>query len=417
VKRVLLAVSVCLGVSPAFATDWSLNSTLSQTVELNDNPFLRAVAAGTLSSYSTILANATARTPTSKFLFDGSIGYQKYWGPGVDGAPSENLTGGANLHYETYGKNNSDRQYLDAGWHRQSTAFALLGQLAIVTNTRGFLDTTTIGGGIDRSITALDTVSLSAHSTYTSYDPGTGGTPFIDTATNGTWRHRVSSIASLTASSDAEFLHFDNALNTDIMILRENAGVDATLSPLLSFRGTAGVAYVQTERGSPALSLPSSVPNASSSGSIAGFITNAVLTYKMFPDTTLSLTGVRSISPSAVGSLVELTSIGAGLTRNVNSRQTLSFAADASRTTSSGTTSDFLSGSIIYSYLLTKEWTTQLSYRHLHRFATSGTGSAGFILDPITGIPIPLASGIGPADSNSIMMVVSRSVSILPDGN
>jgi len=417
VKRVLLAVSVCLGVSPAFATDWSLNSTLSQTVELNDNPFLRAVAAGTLSSYSTILANATARTPTSKFLFDGSIGYQKYWGPGVDGAPSENLTGGANLHYETYGKNNSDRQYLDAGWHRQSTAFALLGQLAIVTNTRGFLDTTTVGGGIDRSITALDTVSLSAHSTYTSYDPGTGGTPFIDTSTNGTWRHRVNSIASLTASSDAEFIHFDNALNTDIMILRERAGIDATLSPLLSFSGTAGVAYVQTERGSPAFSLPSSTPNASSSGSIAGFITNAVLTYRMFPDTTLSLTGVRSISPSAVGSLIELTSIGAGLTRNVNSRQTLSFAADASRTTSSGTTSDFLSGSIVYSYLLTKEWTGQLSYRHLHRFATSGTGSAGFILDPITGILIPLASGIGPADSNSIMMVVSRSVSILPDGN
>jgi hypothetical protein len=417
VKRTILAVSVCLGVSPAFATDWSLNSTLSQTVELNDNPFLRAVAAGTLSSYSTILANATARTPTSKFLFDGSIGYQKYWGPGIDGAPSENLTGGANLHYETYGKNNSDRQYLDAGWHRQSTAFALLGQLAIVTNTRGFLDTTTVGGGIDRSLTALDSVSLSAHSTYTSYDPGTAGTAFIDTSANGTWRHRVNPIATLSASSDAEFLHFDNALNTDIMILRENAGVDATLSPLLSFRGTAGVAYVQTERGSPAFLLPSSVPNASSSGSIAGFITNAVLTYKMFPDTTLSLTGIRSISPSAVGSLVELTSIGAGLTRNVNSRQTLSFAADASRTTSTGTTSDFLSGSIIYSYLLTKEWTGQLSYRHLHRFATSGTGSAGFIVDPITGILIPLASGIGPADSNSIMMVVSRSVSILPDGN
>jgi len=403
--------------SGAYAVDWSLNSTLSQTVELNDNPFLRALAAGTFSSYSTIAANATARMPTSKFTFDGSVSYQKYWGAGVDGFPSENLQGGANLHYETYGKNNSDRQYLDAGWHRSSTAFALLGQLAIVTNTRGFLDTTTVGGGIDRSITALDTVSLSAHSTYTSYDPGTGGTPFIDTSTNGTWRHRVNSIASLTASSDAEFLHFDNVLNTDITILRENVGVDATLSPLLSFSGTAGVAYVQTERGSPAFSLPSSTPNASSSGSIAGFITNAVLTYKMFPDTTLSLTGIRSISPSAVGSLVELTSIGAGLTRNVNSRQTLSFAADASRTTSSGTTSDFLSGSIIYNYLLTKEWTAQFSYRHLHRFATSGTGSAGFIVDPITGILIPLASGIGPADSNSIMMVVSRSVSILPDGN
>jgi hypothetical protein len=416
VKRTILAVSVCLSVSPAFAVDWALNSTLSETVELNDNPFLRAVAAGTLSSYSTILANATARTPTSKFIFDGSVSYQKYWGSGVDGAPTENLQGGANLHYETYGKNNSDRQYIDAGWHRSSTAFALLGQLAIVTNTRGFLDTTTVGGGIDRSITALDSVSLSARSTYTSYDPGVGGTPFIDTSASGTWRHRVNPIATLSASSDAEFLHFDNALNTDIMILRENAGIDAALSPLLSFRGTAGVAYVQTERGSPAFSLAPLAPNASSSGSVSGFITNMVLTYKMFPDTTLTVTGVQSVSPSAVGSLIKLTSIGAGLTRNVNSRQTLSFAVDASRTTSLGTTSDFLSSSIVYGYLLTKEWTAQLSYRHLHRFATSGAPSAGFTIDPVTGIPIALASGVGPADSNSVMMVVSRSVSMLPDG-
>ena len=416
-KRTILAISVCLGLVPsgAYAVDWSLSSTLSESVEANDNPFLRAIAAGTFSSYSTITANATARMPTSKFTFDGSVGYQKYWGPGIDGAPSENLQGGANLHYETYGKNNGDRQYLDASWHRQSTAFALLGQLAIVTNTRGFLDTTSAGGGIDRSLTALDTVSLSAHSTYTSYDPGTGGTPFIDTLANGTWRHRVNPIATLSASSDAEFLHFDNLLNTDIMILRENAGIDATLSPLLSFRGTAGVAYVQTERGSPAFSLITS-PNASSSGSVTGFITNMVMTYKMFPDTTLALTGVQSVSPSAVGTLIKLTSIGAGLTRQVNSRQTLSFAGDISRTTSSGNTSDFLSGSIVYSYLLTREWTAQLSYRHLHRFATSGSTSTGFTIDPITGIPIPLASGNGPADSNSIMVVVSRSVSILPDG-
>jgi hypothetical protein len=417
VKRTLLAVSVCLGVTPASATDWALNSTLSQSVELNDNPFLRAVAAGTLSSYSTIIANATARTPTSKFTFDGNIGYQKYWGPGVDGVQRENLTGGANLHYETFGKISSDREYLDAGWHRQNTAFALLGQLGVVTPTRGFLDTSTVGGGIDRSITALDTVSLSAHSTYTSYDPGTGGTPFIDTSTNGTWRHRVNSLATLSASTDAEFLHFDNALNTDITILRENAGVNATLSPLLSFAGTAGVAYIQTERGSPAFSLVPATSNASSSGSVASFITNMVLTYKMFPDTTLTVTGIQSVSPSAVGSLTKLTSIGAGLGYNVNSRQTLSFAADASQTTSTGTTSDFLSGSIVYSHLLTKEWSAQLSYRHLHRLATSGSASVGFTVDPITGIPVTLASGLGPADSNSIMMVVSRSVSILPDGN
>ena len=113
-------------------------------------------------------------------------------------------------------------------------------------------------------------------------------------------------IATLTASSDVELEHFDNALNTDILILRENAGLDATLSPRLSFNGTAGVAYVQTSNGTPALTSLSPSATASSSGSIVGFITNMALTYKMFPDTTLTLTGVKSIAPSTVGSLIEL---------------------------------------------------------------------------------------------------------------
>ena len=103
------------------------------------------MAAGTFSSYSTIIANATARTPTSTFNFDGNVSYQKYWGPGIEtpGAQSKSLSGGFNMHYETREKYSTDREYLDAGWHRQSTAFALLGELGIVTNARGFIDTTT----------------------------------------------------------------------------------------------------------------------------------------------------------------------------------------------------------------------------------------------------------------------------------
>jgi len=414
VKRTILAVSVCLSAFPsgAYAVDWAVNSTLSQTVELNDNEFLRQMlAGGTLGSYSTITANATARTPTSKFVFDGDISYRKYFG-GTDGTQSESLAGGFKMHYETTGKEATDRNYLDSSWHRQSTAFALLGDLGEVSNARGFLDTTTVGGGVERNLSALDFVALSARSSYTSYDPGTGGTPFIDTTAVGSWRHRVSSIAALNASSEVEALHFDNSLNTDIVILRENAGVEASLSPRLSFRGTAGVAYVQTERGSPVLSLtPSSATSVS--GSATEFITDMLLTYKMFPDTTLTLAGTQSVAPSVVGSLTKRTTIRAGLTRNVNSRTTVSFSADASEQTSAGTTSDFLSASIVYSYLLTREWNAQLTYRYLHRLASAGT----LAIDPITGIPVPTSSAFGAASSNSIMLVVSRSVSILPDGH
>jgi hypothetical protein len=137
----------------------------------------------------------------------------------------------------------------------------------------------------------------------------------------------------------------------------------------------------------------------------------------MFPDTTVNITGVKSISPSITGSLIELTSVGAGLNYTVNSRESLGFSASGSQTTSAGTTSDYVSASATYNYLLTREWNASLSYRYLHRFAENGIASSGLLIDPVTGILVPTTSGLGPANSNSIMLVVSRSVSILPDGN
>ncbi len=415
-KRIILAVLVGLGAVPVHATDWALNSTLTENVEVNDNPYLRAVVAGAFDSYSNIAANAVAKTPDSKFNFDGDINYRKYWGPGAADAPTESMGGDAKLHYENYGKNSADRTYLDAGWTRQSTAFALLGQLGLVTNSQGFIDNTSLSGGVDHAITNLDTISLSGRSSYTSYDPGGGGTTFVDSGATGSWRHRVNSQTTFSASSDVEELSYNNTLNSSVTMLKENLGVDATLSPLLIFSGTAGVAYVKTDNGSPAISLASLSPNASSSGSAADFITNMVLTYKMYPDTTITFNGIQSISPSLVGSLMETTSVGASVNYTVNSKETLSFGTNGSRTTSSGTTSDYMSTSVTYGYLFTREWSAQLTYRYMHRFADSGTAASGLVIDPVTGIPVPTSSALGAANSNSIMLVVSRSVSVLPDG-
>jgi hypothetical protein len=404
--------------SAASALDWSANATLSEAVEFNDNLYLRTMLAGgpfataVLGSYSTISANARARTPDSIFNIDGNINYRKYWGPGTEGTQTENLGGGVHAHYDKREATPGNREYIDLSWHRQNTAFALLGELGVVTNLKSDIDRTTLRGGIDRSLSSRDLVSLSAQSTLTTYDPPQAGTEFSDSVANVTWRHKVSSIATLIASSDVEWLNFDSPANAQVLFLRENAGVDLALSPVLSFRGTAGLSYVKAEGGTAASILPTSA--GTTSGAQTGFITDMLLTYKMLKSTTLTLYGNKSIAPSVVGTLVQRTTVGAGLNYIVNSRSSISFASNISEQTSSGTTADFFSASVAYSYMLTREWTAQLSYRYLHRFASSGSTSSALI-DPTTGIPI-LNPGSGAANSNSIMMVVSRSVSILPDG-
>jgi hypothetical protein len=417
VKRAILVVSLCLSISStrALAVDWSVNSSLSETVELNTNQFLRSMlAAGTLGSYSTITANAEARTPTSRFIFDGDITYQKYWGPGTEGIPqTEFRQDGVKARYETTGKDPTDLTYGEVILRESSTSLAILSNLGFATNAQGFIDTSTIRGGIERNITPLDFVTLSARSTYTNYDPPGGGTPFTDSSAVGTWRHRLNSNLALTASSEFEWLNFNNSSNTTIMILRDMAGVDATLSPVLSFRGMAGVAYLKADQNAAAVSPVPLATTAASSGSVADFITDMLLTYRMLKNTTLTLFGNQTIGPSVIGSLTKQTTIGAGLTHTINSRSTLSFAASASRQMSTSS-SDFYSGSVTYSYQLAREWNSQLSYRHLHHTASTGS-TTGAIFDPITGIPI--VSSVGPASSDSIMLVVTRNFTVLPRGN
>ena len=409
-KRTAIAVSICFGIVPtaAFALDWSIKATESETVEVNSNQFLRNSPAGSLGSYSTITTKAEALTPTSKFDFDADGTYRKYWGPGAASVP-ESLSYGFKGRYEHYEKSQSDKEYVETSWRQQSTSLALLNDFGVVSNVGGFLDRLTYSGGLDRSLSATDTISLFATSTRTSYEPSSGGTPLTDTLARGSWRHSLSSVVALNASSEAELLDFDNAFKSRVQIYRNQVGVDATLSAVLSFRANAGVAYITTQgavTGTPLIG-----GSGGSNAAITDWIGDAVLTYRVLKNTTLAITASQSISPSIVGSLFKRDTINATLSHTINARSSLSLSANVNRQTAT-TTTDYATASISYSYEFIRDWSAQLTYRYQHRFASIGGAS---IIDPITGFPT--VAGTGPADSNSIMVVVSNSYTILPRGN
>lgn len=410
-KRTAIAVSICFGIAPtaAYAFDWSLRTSQIETIELNDNQFLRTSPAVSIGSYSTITANAEARTPTSRFNFDGTGSYKKYWGPGVDGSPSEFLNYNLRGRYEASEKTPFDRQFIEANWAQSSTALALLNDLGVISNASGYIDRLTATGGIDRSLSARDSLSLLATSTHTFYEPSSGGTSFTDTLARGTWRHRLSPIAALNVSSEFELLNYDNASNTQVQIYRNQIGVDATLSPVLSFRGNIGAAYLVTDGGVSTLALPTGTGGSSSSD--IDWIGDAILTYRMLKNTTLTLIASQSIAPSIVGSLFKRDVISATLYHTINSRSSLSFSASGNRSIAT-TTTDYASASATYAYNFTRDWSAQLTYRYQHRFASTGGTNT---IDPITGTPT--VGGTGPASSNSIMLAVTHNYTVLPRGN
>jgi hypothetical protein len=278
----------------------------------------------------------------------------------------------------------------------------------VTANVHGDIDKTLVGGGIQRSLSALDTISVSATSALTTYTPSSGGTEFTDTSVTTSWRHRISPLTTLNATSQVEWLNYETSPFTNLYILRETAGFETTLSSLLSYGANAGVAYSDMQVGNSSPLGPTvTPPTPFTGGSTVGFIGDAHAIYKILKNTTLNLIAGETVAPSVVGTLTQRIYLHAGLIQTINDRSSIAFAGEASRQTSFGTTNDFLSASVSYSYILARDWNSSLTYRYTHRTATTG----GTLLDPVTGLP---TSFQGPADSNSIMMVVSKRATIIP---
>ncbi|MBR0995449.1 hypothetical protein JQ580_32530 [Bradyrhizobium japonicum] len=322
----------------------------------------------------------------------------------------EGLSHGAKAHYEQFGKNRFDREYVEAVWRQQSTSLALLNDLGIVAPVNGSLDRLTATGGIDRSFNARDTASLFASSTRTYYEPSSGGTAFTDTLARGSWRHGFSSTTGASLSSEAELLAYDNAFSTQISIFRNQMGVDTALSSLLSFRGNIGAAYLVTDRGVSTSSIGGIASNLPIASTALDWIGDAVLTYKFMKTATLSIVASQSVGPSIVGSLIKRDSISASVNYLINSRENLTFSANGNRQIA-GTTTDYASASVTYGYNPIRDVSLQFTYRYQHRFASTGTT----IFDPLTGTPT--VSGTGPADSHSLMFVATHNFLVLPHGN
>ncbi len=188
----------------------------------------------------------------------------------------------------------------------------------------GFLDRDDDHRRLDRSLSAVDTLSLLATSTRTSYEPSAGGTAFTDTARPCLLAPCVELRRPASACHrKVSCLNYDNALNTSIQIYRNQVGIDSSLSALLSFRGNAGAAYLVTEGGATTSVLGGIPTGTSTSSTTLDWIGDAVLTYRMLKSTTLSVTASQSVGPSIVGSLFKRDSIAASITQLINSQSSL----------------------------------------------------------------------------------------------
>jgi hypothetical protein len=406
VKRSVLLAPLCLGAlaSSAFAAAVSIKANLSETADASDNYFLSHSPIGyTAKSLSAINLHTLAATPTTRYLLDSNFSYFKYLGPG---AKDTTLQWGTPLS-EKFRIDHStplSKYNFAASWSRSDVATTALAQLGKASG-RGSTDNYTVVDGVTRELSHLDSLSWTTTGSTVSYsDPRQ--TPYVDYSSTVSWNHRLTPTTTLTQSLYFDWFFSDDAANTQRLFWKPTTGLQSQLSKRLSVNGAVGWVFVNAYQNAnmptPVSTVFQNLPGVSNAptigtefqpliGATNGWVGNMGLNYKLFSDTQVGFTATRAITPTIFGQLHQIESIGSTLKYNINHSSDLAIFTQFSRTksgqtaTTAATASEFFTASANYSYTLTREWRTNLTYTYRQRNDQTGHVRANSILFRLVG--------------------------------
>ena len=406
VSRSIRLVSLCVGLSAssAFASDFTIRSTQSETVEFNDNRNLRTgPSSGVIGSYSSFGTNAVYRTAATRFTLGGNFTYRKYFGSASEiGTFSETKNNGVNLGYETTGRSPGDKNFVTASYQRADAALTQRDESGVST-VRGDAIIYSVSGGQARVLDRRNSVNWSTSYSTTTYSPsGSGATPLTNIGTSAGWTHRADARTDLTTSTSLGWLIYDNASETKTTFWRTMTGGRSRITPRLSVTANVGVTVFNTTRNSTAVTVtPPADPllgpivnvAPTSTGSSINPSYDLSLSYRLFKLTDLSLSHSFSTSPGTLGDIATRTSYSVNLSHRLSARSSLAVAGTLSKSSASAglTASELYSATLLYRYQLSRDWLATASY--IYRLRNTASGSA---------------------DSNDVIFVVSRDFTLKP---
>ena len=165
--------------------------------------------------------------------------------------------------------------------------------------------------------------------------PSSGGIQFTDSIATASWRHRVDPLTTVSLTSEVEWLNYDTTPVANLLLVRNTAGFETALSPVLSYGASVGAVYSDSEIGtltSPIVPTVFQTP-AIAGGSSVGFIGDAHAIYRILKNTTLNLVASQTVAPSITGALTKRATIHAGVTQSINERSSIALAGDFSQQT------------------------------------------------------------------------------------
>jgi hypothetical protein len=374
---------IALSASAAQAADTEIRASFGQTFQASDNRKLVPNSPGdSYSSISTLVLNAVARTARSTFEVIGNLAYRAYAGSGEQMQPNTFDRGilGIATYRDRYTK------YFISGSYQQRDASTVQIEEDGFSTLTGYVNTTKVIGGIERQLTATDSVSLTASGTMTDFTTPTGiaSTNF---STRAAYSRKVNRRLDWIGAVEYQRLTYDNATDTLTQIVRASTGVRSRLSPRLAVAANVGVNWANTDNQFVV------TPTTIESGPNVGLLADLLVTYNLMRDTIVVFSAGHSFGPNSLGELTERSWAGLSMRHEINDLSYWLLSGQFTRLDqpTDGETNLFVT-SATYGMRLGKDWRTELSY--LFRHKQSGFG--------------------GDASSNTITFRVSRDLVLLP---
>src|SRR5690606_9154364 len=106
----------------------------------------------------------------------------------------------------------------------------------------GYVNTSTLTGGLERQIGPTDSVSVSVTGSMTEFTT-VGRSPFDSVSARAAWNRKVNRSLDWVASIEYQRLSYDNATNTQSNVARFSTGLRSRLTPRLAIGGNIGVGW------------------------------------------------------------------------------------------------------------------------------------------------------------------------------
>lgn len=434
----LIAAAFC-GAS-AQASDWTVKTRLTQTLEANNNYFMVTDPAGTTyRSLSTIYFDSLYRTATTKHTLSGDLSYYKYAGPGADDTQlKQGINNGAQYLFETFGKTPQDRGFLSAVWRRTDVASQQLADVGAITS-RGENNTYIADAGFTRQLTARDTLTVIGRATANTFDNTEQN--FTDVLGSARVSHAFNALTEFVANVDFDWLKYNNVQKTETEFWKFMGGIVTRPTSQLTIRSNFGYALANT-RADPLPLLPTGgappppPPNPNDplppldsnsppplqpiqqAGSAMTWIGDIYITYRAKTET-YNLFASKYVSPNTFGALQERKTVGFSVRHEINQASGLSLSSAYSIITSAQASSvpgqaptvtqpSDLNVVLSYDRNFTREVRGQLVYNYRIRWPDNPTPVS---TTTTTTVP-PLDNS--PIDSHGIYAVLSTDVTLKP---